>query len=272
MTLLTNINDHSVIYNEFINMKPGDRQLLILEILHQQGEVSVKDLVAQFDISAETIRRDLSSLSIAGKIHKTHGGGILPQIIGEGPYQQRMRENVSAKRQIAKTASELINPGETLFIDSGSTTLTFAEELSVIDNLTIITNSVDIAKVMGAVNSVQVFLIGGQYGSDNRETVGPIAISQINKFRVTTTVLTVGGIHAEAGLTDYNVDEAHIAQAMVKNTDKLIVLADSTKMDQIAPFEVTNFEKVDYLVCDSPVNTIIKDALNEANVDLLIAS
>ncbi|MCK5661961.1 MAG: DeoR/GlpR transcriptional regulator [Thiotrichaceae bacterium] len=253
-------------------MKPGARQLLILEILHQQGEVNVKDLVSQFGISAETIRRDLSSLSLAGKIHKTHGGGILPQIIGEGPYQQRMRDNVSAKRQIAKAACELIKPGEILFIDSGSTTLTFAEELSVIDNLTIITNSVDIAKVTGAANSAQVFLIGGQYSADNRETVGPIAISQLNQFSVSTTVLTVGGIHAEAGLTDYNVDEAHIAKAMIKKTNKLIILADSTKMDQIAPFAVTNLEKVDYLVSNSTVSSVLNEALKSANVGLITVS
>lgn len=247
-------------------MKPGDRQLLIIDILHQHGRVSVKQLVDQLGISAETIRRDLNALSIAGKLHKTHGGAVLPQILGEGPFQQRMGENVSAKRQIAKKACELIVPGETIFIDTGSTTLAFAEELSLIDNLTIITNSADIAKIMGSNDSTQVFLVGGLYSADNRETIGPMVISQLSQFRVKHSVLTIGGIHATAGITDFNINEAYIGQAMIKQAENVIVLADSSKMDQIAPFEVAILEQLSYLVCQSEPGQALAQALEVANV------
>lgn len=253
-------------------MKPADRQLLIIDIIHQEGKVDVKELVLKFGISAETIRRDLSSLSVSGRLQKTHGGAVLPGTVGEGPYQQRMRESVAAKRQIAKIACELIVPGDTLFIDTGSTTLTFAEELSSIDNLTVITNSADIAKIIGSNFSCQIFLVGGQYDADNRETMGPIAISQIQQFRARHVVLTIGGIHAEAGITDFNVNESHIARAMIEQSEDIIVLADSTKINQIAPFEVAPLKGLEYLISNIEIPGPLETELFKANVSILTAS
>lgn len=252
-------------------MKPSNRQLLILDILHQQGQVKVQQLASHFGISAETIRRDLNALSISGRLLKTHGGGVIPQLIGEGPYQQRMRENVTAKRQIAKKASQLILPGQSLFIDTGSTTLAFAEELSAIEGLTIITNSADIAKVVDSMNKSQVFLVGGKYCVDNRQTIGSLAISQISQFRANHAILTLAGIHAEAGITDFNINEAHIARAMIQYADNIIVLADSTKLGQIAPFEVSRLEQVDCLVCNGKIDAAMEKALTATNIKVISA-
>lgn len=244
-------------------MKPNERQLIIMDILHQEGKISVKELVTLFAISAETIRRDLNALSRAGKLQKIHGGGILPRLIGEGPFQQRLSENVAAKRDIAKRAAALILPGDTLFIDTGSTTLSFAEELVQIDELTIITNSCDIAKITGSNPTSRVFLLGGAYHADNHETTGPLAIEQISKFQANTCVLTIGGIHSEAGLTDYNIDEALIAQAMIKQSEKVIILADSTKLNKIAAFKVASLAEIDTLVCEIEPDADLKQSLTK---------
>ena len=247
-------------------MKIRDRQLKIIEILRNEGKVSVRGLVSQLGTSAETIRRDLSSLSDAGKLHKTHGGAVLPRITGEGPFQQRLENNIAAKRQVAKRACPLISPGDTLFIDTGSTTLIFAEELALIDNLTIITNSADIAKIVATNHSSQVFLVGGLYSADNRETTGPMVISQIDKFRVTHTVLTIGGIDAKTGVTDFNVNEAHVAQAMIQQASNVIVLADSSKLNQIAPFEVSSLTQINSFVCNISPDESLRAALADAEV------
>lgn len=252
-------------------MKPGDRQLLIIDALNQQGQVKVQQLVSQFGISAETIRRDLNVLSESGRLRKTHGGAVLPSLIGEGPYQQRMRDNVNAKRQIAKKACELIFPGDTLFIDTGSTTLAFAEELIAIDDLIIITNSLDIAMILGRMKTSQVYLVGGNYSADNHEIIGPYAISQIAAFRANHAVLTVGGVDAETGVTDFNVNEAHVAQAMIQQSANIIVLADSTKFGQSAPFEVARLAQLDCLICDEKVEGSLQKALQLANVKVLSA-
>ncbi len=232
----------------------------------------VKELVTRFGTSAETIRRDLSALSFAGKLQKTHGGAVLPRIAGEGLFQQRMGENTAAKRQIAKKACSLILPGETLFIDTGSTTLSFAEELTAIDSLTIITNSADIVRVVAANKSSQIFLLGGTYSADNRETIGPMAISQIRKFRVDHTILTIGALHAKAGITDFNNHEALIAEAMIEQTESVIVLADSSKFGQIAPYQIANLDQISCLVSEAVSSDALTQALEEANVRLILTS
>ena len=239
-----------------------------MDVLLQDGEVTVKGLVSLFRISAETIRRDLTALSMAGKLQKTHGGAILPRMIGESPFQQRMRENVAAKRIIAKQACSLVQPGDVIFIDTGSTTLCFAEELSVIDDLTVITNSSDIAKVLGANSSIKIFFLGGQYDVDNGETIGPMVISQINKFRVDYAVLTTGGLDANAGVTDFNYDEAMVASAMLIQAKKRIVLVDSSKFNQIAPFKVATLREIDFLVTDKLPDDTLVNALEYAGVSI----
>jgi len=248
------------------SMKPIERQAQIIRILRNEGKISVESLVAKLLTSPETIRRDLTVLSSSGKLQKVHGGAVLPQIIGEGPFQQRMGENVGAKRIIAEKACELISSGDTLFIDTGSTTLTFAESLVAIEDLTVITNSSDIAKTIGEQNSAEVFLIGGLYNKENRETIGAIAVNQIRQFHLNHAVLTVGSVDAKAGITDYNIDEAQLAKAMIEQSDNLIVLADSSKHNKIAPFKVTTLDEVDHLICESiPENPLLM-ALSNARV------
>ncbi|MDH5356966.1 MAG: DeoR/GlpR family DNA-binding transcription regulator, partial [Gammaproteobacteria bacterium] len=127
-------------------MKTRNRQMKIVETIREEERATVDELAARFDISRETIRRDLTKLANSGKIQKVHGGAILPRVFGEGSFGQRMSENSEAKMRIASKAVELFGAGETLFIDTGSTTLYFAEKLIEVSGLTIITNSTEIAK------------------------------------------------------------------------------------------------------------------------------
>ena len=247
-------------------MKPIDRQSQIIHILRNEGRVSVGSLVTQLGTSPETIRRDLTVLSSLGKLQKVHGGATLPQIIGEGPFQQRMGANVKAKRIIAEKACALISPGDTLFIDTGSTTLTFAESLIAIENLTIVTNSSDIAKTMGEQTSSEVFLVGGLYNRENRETIGAIAVNQIQQFHLNHAVLTVGAIDYKAGITDFNIDEAQLAKVMIKQSDSLIILSDTSKLNRIAPFKVAALNEVDHLICETNPDNPLQMALENAGV------
>ncbi|MEE9445580.1 MAG: DeoR/GlpR family DNA-binding transcription regulator [Cocleimonas sp.] len=247
-------------------MKPIDRQAQIIHILRNEGRVSVESLVAQLGTSPETIRRDLTVLSSSGKLQKVHGGAISPQIMGEGPFQQRMGENIKAKRIIAEKACELISSGDTLFIDTGSTTLTFAESLVAIENLTIVTNSSDIAKTVSEQTTTEVYLVGGLYNRGNRETIGAIAVNQIQQFHLNHAVLTAGAIDCNAGITDFNIDEAQLAKAMIKQSDNIIILSDSSKLNRIAPFKVATLDEVDHLISESQPSNPLQIALTNAGV------
>jgi DeoR family transcriptional regulator, glycerol-3-phosphate regulon repressor len=234
------------------SLAPKLRRERIAEAVRRQGKVSVEQLAARFHTSHETIRRDLSALAESGVVQKFHGGAKLPRTQQEeGPFRERMTMNAVAKRIVAGKAARLIAPGETVFIDTGSTTLMCAEEIAKIGGLTVITNSTRIAAVLAEHgNRTAIFLLGGRFDGDNHETVGPTAISEIQSFHADHALITIGALDESAGATDYNFDEAQIARAMIDNADNVIVAADASKFQRRAAFAVCPLARIGALVCD----------------------
>jgi DeoR/GlpR family transcriptional regulator of sugar metabolism len=251
-------------------MRPRDRQFRIIDMVRTQGKVTVDELVATCAASAETIRRDLTLLAANGKIQKVHGGAMPTRDFGEGPFAQRMQQNGAAKRLIAQKARQLVSPGDTLLIDTGSTTLVIAEELAGIDDLTVVTNSTAIAKTISSANkAAQIYLLGGTYNEDNRQTCGNMALNQLDSFHGNLAILTVGAIAADIGAMDYSCNEAEIASAMIARSDKVILLVDSSKFDRVAPFVVASFDKIDALVCERSPQGALADSLKAAQVEMI---
>lgn len=252
-------------------MKPKERQLRITDIIRKEGRVTVDQLVATFNSSPETIRRDLGVLALNGKVQKIHGGAKSTSLQGEGAFLQRMSRNVAAKRYIAEKACQLISSGDTILINSGSTTVIFAEELTKIKNLTIVTSSLDIAKIMGAnkKNGTSVFLIGGEYSRDNQQTLGAMAILQLQQFHVQHAILPVGYIDAKVGFTDFDASDVALAQAMLVHADNSIVLADSSKFNKSAPFVLSQLDQINVLVTEKSPDKHLLNALEENNVQVL---
>ena len=234
--------------------------------------MTVDQLATMFDASPETIRRDLTRLSADGKIEKIHGSAIVPRFRGEGPFQQRMLLNGPAKRYIAKLARQLVSAGDTVFIDTGSTTLAFAENLGIIDDLTVITNSTAIAKTIKTSNvNTEMFLLGGSYNEDNQQTCGVMAINQLAEFHGNLAILAVGAIDARSAVTDYSCDEAQLAKAMLQRAERTILLVDSSKFDKSAAFTVSNFDQINTMVCDQAPTGALAEALSRANIEVVYA-
>lgn len=253
-------------------MTPKERYVRILEILSVTRSVSVEELSRQLDASPETIRRDLNALAADRKIRKFHGGAELLPSSMEGAFQERMLENAEAKRAIARTAAPLFRPGDALFIDTGTTTICFAEALAELGGLSVITNSTLIAKIMargGKRNSV--YLLGGEYHDDPSETLGSLTVRQIAAFHARHVVLTVGGIDAVTGLMDYSVGEAEVARAMLAQGAQLTVLADASKLGKTALFEVCPLSRIHTLVVDQPPTGEIAQQLKKHGVRVLLA-
>lgn len=249
------------------SVTPRVRQARIADLVRKRGRVTVEDLAGLFESSHETIRRDLTALAEAGAIQKVHGGAKLPRRREEGPFQERLGRNAAAKRVIAAKAARLIAPGETIFIDTGSTTLLCAEEAARIADLTVVTNSARIAAVFAeGAGEARIFLVGGSYDGDNAETVGPMAIAQVRAFHADHAILGAGALDARAGAMDVSVDEAQIARAMLEHSDRVIMLADATKFDRRAAFAVCPLGRIDHLVCDRPPEGALAQALADASV------
>jgi len=246
-------------------MNIRERQGKLVDIVRKGEKVSVDVLAQMLDISRETIRRDLTQLAKAGKIQKVHGGATIPRLLGEGQYQHRLSENVDAKIKIAKAAASLFKPGETLLIDTGTTTLYFAEVIAKIPGLMIVTNSTKIARTIDkAKTGSRVFLLGGEFSAQNSQTVGAMVTAQIRSFRAHHAVLTIGALDRRTGAMDYDFEEAQIAQAMIEQSQRLTVLADSSKFDTLASFEVCPLTEIQNLVCDKSPASEIRETLELA--------
>ena len=247
-------------------VKPKDRQAKILEIVRRDGEASVEALSAAFDVSAETVRRDLAALAEAGTLTKHHGGARRLRLHREGSFEDRLYDNAEAKSAIAAKLARAVEPGETLFIDTGTTTLACAEALTGVKGLTVVTNSLAIARIMGATG--RTYLLGGAYVPGNDQTAGPFVIEEIGRFQADRAVLTVAALDAGAGAMDADMDEAQIARAMIANARSVTVLAHKDKFARRAAFKVCRLDEIDLLVSDEAPDGPLASELAEAGVEV----
>lgn len=222
-------------------------------MIRREGEVTVEMLARSFEVSTETIRRDLTELVDSGRAQKIHGGARRPRImVDEGSFGERQAKESSAKHRIGRRLSDAIGLGETIFIDTGSTTLAAAEFLAAIPGLTVVTNSTRFAaRLANSGSDAAIFLLGGRYMGDNAETVGPQTAAQIRDYQADRAVISVAAISPNVGGWDADFEEAQVARAMIENAQHLIVLADSSKFGRRAAHKVCDAEKIDLLITDS---------------------
>lgn len=257
-------------------MTPEERRERIVALTIEREKIAVEELAASLQSSRETIRRDLSELDRLGRVRKIHGGAIMPGPAlldpgRESPFQTRLGDNLAAKRAIARRAAQLFQPGETLLVDTGTTTILLAEELARCRGLTVITNSAAIAALAARGPGSSVFLVGGAYRNDGAESVGPLAIEQIGRFHADHAVLTVGAV-SEVGLLDYDLEEALVARAMTAQARSVTVLADSSKFGPSGLFKVAALSAVDRLVTEKAPARPLAKALAAANAETILAS
>lgn len=257
-------------------LSPSDRRTRIADLVGAHARMSVDDLAGLLSVSRETIRRDLGVLDRRGLVRKLHGGAVTPDQIadlrGEGPFHARMSEQTDEKRAIARRAAMLFQPGDTLFVDAGSTTQIFAEQLARRPGLTVITNSLAIAQfVARGSGESAAFLIGGRYRDDVGENLGPVAIETIANFQAVHAVLTIGGLGL-AGAMDHDPDEAAVARAMIARSQRVTIIADATKFMRDALLRVCALEDIDRLVCDRAPAGALADRLAQSDVEVIAST
>ena len=252
-------------------MKPKQRQDTIVNLLRDRERMTVDALAELLSTSRETIRRDLTGLADRGQIRKFHGGASLPELVGESDFSSRMTQSLQEKRAIARAAAALFHTGDTLLVDAGTTTLVFAEELALRGGMTVITNCLGVAQAIGrGSGGSKTFIVGGEYRDEVGETVGALAVAQIANFHVAHAVITVGGL-VSAGAYDFVFEEAEIAKAMIAKAQAVTVIADHSKLDRTALFEVCELSAIDRLVVDKAPESALSAALSAAGVEVIIA-
>lgn len=248
------------------------RHAEIRQMLHDHMSASVSDLAEWLGVSAETIRRDLRLMAERGEVLKMHGAAALPHAVGEAPFERRMRENALGKRAIARRAAEAIADGDSIMLDTGTTTSYLARELLQKRGLTVVTNSSDIARTLSTVNGNKVHMAGGELQGDNGAAFGNSAIAFVQRFNVRHAIITAGALDSKTGVNDYNLAEAEFAATVLARGERRVVVTDHSKFGKSALVNVCGFATLDCLVTDAKPPADLARALAAANVLVEIAS
>tara|TARA_R110000868_G_scaffold403471_1_gene680795 strand:+ start:5549 stop:6301 length:753 start_codon:yes stop_codon:yes gene_type:complete len=238
---------------------PTLRHQQIFALLQKYGKASITELATHFDVSDETIRRDLKGLSATGAVEKFHGGVRLPETRTELPFDRRLRENTDAKTRIARRAAEYISDEATVMLDNSSTACFLARELVNREPLTIITISLEIAQIFAAASSRhRVILPGGELRIADRTFVGVQTIEFLSQF--TPSYFVMSSVAATArGCLDYDLFEAEFKRAMIPLADQTVLLLDSSKFDKSGLIHVSEWAQIDVLVSDNVPKQIADD-------------
>ncbi len=226
-----------------------NRQQQIINLLTARGYTSVTDLAARFNVTTETIRRDLNAMEQENLVTRIHGGAIAAaKRSPEVEYQNRGHYLMGEKKAIARCAADLIDDGDTVIITSGTTTLAMAEFLTRKKNLTVITNSILLCAELAAGPDIEVFIIGGKVRNGNYSVSGPIAMENLNVFNPGKLVLGIGGISIDKGLTDHRLDETLLMRECIKHTGTVIGVADHSKFETVTSYTIGPSRLLNYLV------------------------
>jgi len=252
-------------------MKKLERQANIMEYVANEATLEVSNLAKIFKVSGETIRRDLAEMEVRGLVHKIHGGVISPQSISDSSYQTRMKTNAEGKRRISKTIAKLIKNGNSVLIETGTTATFIAQALRNHRNLMVVTNSVDVARILAFGDGNQVFMAGGQLSSEDGAALSQTAIDYIRQFRLDYAIFSVAGFDLEDGLTDFKMQEAEFTRAAIARAQTRILALDSSKWARRAPFKVVELTDINFLITNAQPIPDYQYCLDQANVKIMIA-
>lgn len=228
-----------------------ERRNLILEKLQDEKKVVVSELSALFDVSEETIRRDLDKLDKDGLATKSYGGAILNENTGlDMPFNVRKKRNMRGKQVIAELVSGLIQEGEHIIVDPSTTAVAIVKALKSRKHLTVITNSIEVLVELSDVSGWDIISTGGTLRESYLALVGPKAMDGISSFHVEKVILSCKGLSMEKGITDANEMFSQVKQTMLKAAKQRILAVDHTKFNNVAFSQICELPAIDMVVTD----------------------
>jgi DeoR family glycerol-3-phosphate regulon repressor len=248
-------------------MSPNPRQLELLEQVRARGSVSVEALAELFDVTLQTVRRDVKLLSDAGLVARFHGGVRVPSSTTENiAYRQRQLLNETAKQRIAREVAKAVPEGCSLIINIGTTTEAIAHELLHHKGLRVITNNLNVAAILSDNTDCEVIVAGGVVRSRDRGIVGEATVDFIRQFKVDIGLIGISGIEADGSLRDFDYREVKVAQTIIQHSREVWLAADQSKFNRPAMMELAHLNQVDVLFTDAPPPDPFPMLLAEAGV------
>jgi DeoR family fructose operon transcriptional repressor len=250
---------------------PAERKRAIRKLLRERQVVRVSRLSEALGVSEVTIRRDLEELEQQGVLERTHGGAILAQRTSLEPaYTDAVSRNPMQKRQIGEAAAALVQPGETIFLNGGTTTMQVFRHLSA-PGIRVVTNHVGMA-LESAERDMQFLLLGGNYRSRSNSCVGPTTTEGARRVFAARSFIGLEGLSPRSGLTSAALEEADIARVMIEQTEgEVVAVADASKVGTVADFQIVPLERARTLATDDAVDDEVRQELEELGLRVIVA-
>jgi DeoR family transcriptional regulator, glycerol-3-phosphate regulon repressor len=253
-------------------MKPvSPRQHDIVDRARHQGRVIVDDLAEHFNVTPQTIRKDLNELCDRGILQRVHGGGILISGVTNYDYEARRVLASDEKRRIAVKAASLIPNNSSLMINIGTTTEQIAHVLRGKRGIMVITNSINVVNTLQGTPDIEVIIAGGLVRPTDGGVVGEATVDFIRQFKMDYAIISASAIDEDGSILDYDYREVKVAQAIIENARHCILVADSTKFERSAPVRIGHISQLSSFVTDNPPPPSFAAVCKENDVDLIVA-
>ena len=248
-----------------------DKLDAVLGILARKGYRSVSELAEDLAVSEVTVRRYLDRLEQRELIRRTHGGAFTGQEMIEVDYRVRETEHRAEKEAIGRLAWSLIQPGESVFLDAGSTLAYLASAMDDTRRITVVTNSTIVLQTLENRANIETILLGGKVHGASHSLVGLIAEETVSQFRFTKAFLGTAGVNLEHGLTQSNVDEVPVKKRVAANSREVFVLADSSKFGRDVLVMFLGLGQVHAVITDTGLPDEFRRSLEEKGIRVLLA-
>ncbi len=235
-------------------MASNFRQKEILELARKEGKVTVEGLAEHYDVTVQTIRRDLSELAESGRLERVHGGAVVPSGVVNILYEERRRLNDVGKKAIAVECARAIPDGASVFMNIGTTTEAVAHELLDHENLLVVTNNLNIANILAINHSCEIILAGGALRRADGGIVGGLTVEMVKQFKFDYSVLGCSAIDADGDLLDFDGQEVMVSKIAIQRSRKVMIVADHLKFTRKAPLTICSLSDVDVLLTDDKLS------------------
>ncbi|KUJ80018.1 DeoR/GlpR family DNA-binding transcription regulator [Ruegeria profundi] len=229
------------------------RQSDILNIARQDGRVMVEDLAARFNVTVQTIRRDLSELSDMGKLDRVHGGAVLRSGVSNIGYEDRRAMNAESKALIAQHCAQDIPDGASIFLNIGTSTESVARQLLGHKDLMVVTNNMNVANILVENPNCQIVVAGGVLRRSDGGLVGNLTVATIEQFKFDFAIIGCSALDTAGDLLDFDFQEVRVSQTIIAQARKTCLVADQTKFQRTAPARIASLSEVDMFYTDQPL-------------------
>ncbi len=235
------------------------RKSQILELARHEGQVSVEELATRFGVTTQTIRRDLTDLAEDGRLERVHGGAIMPASLRNPGYRARQVLQEEAKQAIARLCAKQIPSNTSVLLNIGTSTEAVARALLEHENLTVVTNNLNVADILSENDSCKVIVTGGALRREDGGLVGDLTTDTIRQFKVDYAIIGTSALDLDGNLLEFDLQEVRASRTIIECSARTFLVADKTKLDRSAPVRIASLKELDALFTDG-IPASLRDA------------